>query len=150
MSGVFESRSAAETEAFGRRVAGLCEAGDLLALTGDLGAGKSCFTRGLARGLGIEGPVTSPTFVLMNRYEGRLRLAHLDLYRLDAPDLASLGCFELREDHVLVVEWADKARAAELGDALRIRFEVTGEESRRLMVEALGARSGTLLGRLNL
>jgi tRNA threonylcarbamoyladenosine biosynthesis protein TsaE len=145
-----ETRSPEETEALGRRLGEACEPGAVLALVGDLGAGKTCFVRGLARGLGIPERITSPTFVLMNRYEGRLKLAHLDLYRLESPDLAALGWHDLKGDHVLAAEWADKAADRDLGDALRISFEVTGENARRLMFEARGPRSRALLGGLNL
>jgi tRNA threonylcarbamoyladenosine biosynthesis protein TsaE len=148
VSRVLDSGGPEATEAFGRRVGEACLPGDVLALVGDLGAGKTCFTRGLMRGLGVEGRVTSPTFVLLNLYEGRVKAAHADLYRLDAVDLPSLGWDDLADDHVRVLEWADKT--ASLTDGLRIRFEVTGESSRRLMIEALGPRGGALLGRLNL
>ncbi len=83
--------------------------GDLLVLTGDLGAGKTCFTQGLGRGLGIEDRITSPTFTLANRYDGRLRLNHLDVYRLESlAETMDLGLAELLEDGVTVVEWGDK------------------------------------------
>jgi tRNA threonylcarbamoyladenosine biosynthesis protein TsaE len=86
----------------------------------------------------------------MNVYPGRLRLAHLDLYRLEAPDLVSLGLFDLLPDSVAVVEWAEKAGSALPEDRLRVRFEVTGPTSRRLMFRAGGGRSGALLEALNL
>lgn len=83
--------------------------GDLLVLTGDLGAGKTCFTQGLGRGLGIEDRITSPTFTLANRYQGRLVLNHLDVYRLDGEaDAADLDLDELLDDGVTVVEWGDR------------------------------------------
>jgi tRNA threonylcarbamoyladenosine biosynthesis protein TsaE len=146
-----ETSSPEETAEFGRRLGELCEAGTLVALLGDLGAGKTRFVKGLARGLGIaEHAVTSPTFVLMNLYAGRLRLAHFDLYRLESVDLPSLGFLDVRDDGVVVLEWADKAEEKHLGDHLRIAFEITGERSRRLMLQARGERSRALLDRLNL
>jgi tRNA threonylcarbamoyladenosine biosynthesis protein TsaE len=148
---IVETRSAAETGALGRRLGEACGKGELLTLTGDLGSGKTCFVKGLAQGLGIEADaVTSPTFVLMNLHEGRLRLAHYDLYRLDSVDLAALGFYELRDEGVSVVEWADQVDEKHWGDALGVAFEVTGEETRRLMFRARGPRSEALLGRLNL
>ena len=87
--------------------------GDLLVLTGDLGAGKTCFTQGLGRGLGVSGRITSPTFTLANRYEARLTLNHLDVYRLEsAADAGDLGIEELLEDGVTVIEWGDRIEAA--------------------------------------
>lgn len=104
-----ETASPAQTRALAAALSGALVDGDLLVLTGDLGAGKTCFTQGLAAGLGIDDRVTSPTFTLANRYEGRLVLNHVDLYRLDGPaDVESLGLFELLEDGVTVIEWGDK------------------------------------------
>lgn len=141
-----------ETGKVGNRVGEASEAGTLLALTGDLGAGKTRFVKGLAAGLGAarEEEVTSPTFVLMNLYRGRLTLAHFDLYRLEAVDLASLGFLDYREEGVIAVEWADKVDERLLRDHLRVGFEVAGETSRRLVFEARGTRSESLLRRLNL
>ena len=147
---VLESRSPEETEALGRRIGERCGAGSLVALVGDLGAGKTRFVKGLAAGAGVTGPVTSPTFVLMNLYEGRVRLAHLDLYRLEAPDLASLGFFDVLAEGAAVVEWADRAGAGLPADHLRVAFEVTGESARRLMFQAGGPRSRALAEGLNL
>ncbi|HLF94544.1 MAG TPA: tRNA (adenosine(37)-N6)-threonylcarbamoyltransferase complex ATPase subunit type 1 TsaE [Planctomycetota bacterium] len=148
----FVTNSPEETGALGKRVGEACPAGALLALTGDLGAGKTRFVKGLAVGLGAarEEQVTSPTFVLMNLHRGRLILAHIDLYRLEAVDLASIGFYDYREEGVIAVEWADKVDERLLGDHLRVAFEVAGENSRRLVFQARGARSEELLRRLNL
>ena len=148
----FVTRSPEETGAVGRRIGERCGPGTLLALVGDLGAGKTRFVKGLAAGLGAarEEEVTSPTFVLMNLHRGRLALAHFDLYRLDAVDLASLGFHDFRQDGVIAIEWAEKVDAALLGDYLRVAFEVEGESSRRLMFQACGPRSAELLEGLNL
>lgn len=146
-----ETGSPGETAELGRRVGALSGAGTLLALVGELGAGKTRFVKGVAAGLGIpERDVTSPTFVLMNLHEGRLPLAHFDLYRLESVDLASLGFYDVREGSVVVLEWADKVDAGLLGDHLRIEFTLTGESSRRLMFHARGERSADLLRALNL
>ena len=140
-----------ETLALGRRVGELATAGTLVALIGDLGAGKTHFTKGVAAGLGIDAHgVTSPTFVLMNLLQGRLRLAHFDLYRLDSVDLPSLGFYDVRDDGVVVVEWADKVDEKLLGDHLRVVFEHAGETSRRLMVQARGEHSAEILSAMNL
>jgi tRNA threonylcarbamoyladenosine biosynthesis protein TsaE len=147
-----ETKSPEETTALGRRIGEACGPGTLLALTGELGAGKTRFVKGVALGLGVpdEGAVTSPTFVLMNLYPGRVRIGHLDLYRLEAVDLPSLGFYDLRDDSVLLVEWAEKADERLLGDHLRISFEVTGETTRRLMFQPRGPRSEALLRAVNL
>jgi tRNA threonylcarbamoyladenosine biosynthesis protein TsaE len=137
--------SAEETREVGRAVGRALVAGDVVALIGDLGAGKTQFVKGMAAGLGAgEGVVTSPTFVLMNRYvEGRMPLAHYDLYRLESPDLEALGYLDAREEGAVVVEWADKAGHL-LGERLEVRFDVTGADSRRLSFVAVGARGKTL------
>ena len=147
----FVSASPAETSEVGRRVGLACRPGTVIALIGDLGAGKTHFTKGLAAGLGIdERTVTSPTFVLMNLLQGRLPLAHFDLYRLDQVDLPSLGFHDVRDEGVVVVEWADKVDEKQLGDHVRVEFEHTGETSRRLMFQARGEKSAEFLRALNL
>ena len=146
-----DTNSPEETSAVGRRLGAICPAGTLLALVGDLGAGKTRFVKGIAAGLEIpEDDVTSPTFVLMNLHPGRLRLAHFDLYRLEAVDLPSLGFYDVRDDGVVVMEWADKVDEKLLGDHVRVDFTLTGETSRRLIFHARGERSEKLLRQLNL
>ncbi|AEG14163.1 Uncharacterized protein family UPF0079, ATPase [Desulfofundulus kuznetsovii DSM 6115] len=110
MALVWRTRSAGETEEFGRLLASVLLPGDVLCLHGDLGAGKTVLARGIARGLGITGPVTSPTFTLINEYSGRLPLYHMDAYRLDGPgDMADLGYEEyFYGDGVTLVEWAGR------------------------------------------
>ena len=100
-----------QTAALGRTLAPTLPRGTVLALSGDLGAGKTCFTKGLAEGLGIEGDITSPTFTLVHEHpDGRLPLYHIDLYRLeDESELESIALDDyLHSDGVTVVEWADK------------------------------------------
>lgn len=98
-----------QTKALAAAVADVLADGDLLVLTGDLGAGKTCFTQGLGVGLGVEDRITSPTFTLAGRYQGRLVLNHLDVYRLDSlAETIDLGLGELLEDGVTVIEWGDK------------------------------------------
>ena len=108
--------SAEDTEAFAAAFAEALQPGDFLALDGTLGAGKTCFVRGLARGLGVpEGvPVTSPTFTLLNVYDARMAIHHLDFYRLDSfDDLEAIGFFDLDEaSSVTVVEWASRLETA--------------------------------------
>ena len=111
------SHSPAETEALGERWGRAAHSGLVLALSGDLGAGKTQLVKGLARGLGVTGRVHSPTFTLVNEYAGgRLRLFHLDLYRLETPaQLQSAGVEEfLQPDGVAVIEWAERLSPAQL------------------------------------
>ncbi len=113
--------------------------GDVVALIGDIGAGKTCFTRGLARGLGSTTPACSPTFVLVHRHElttGAHALYHLDLYRLDSEDeLDDIGGGDLLHgDDICVVEWAERAGDLLPDAAFRVCFESTGPSSRRLTV----------------
>jgi tRNA threonylcarbamoyladenosine biosynthesis protein TsaE len=107
-----------------------------LLLTGPLGAGKTAFVRGLARGLGVEGAVQSPTFQLLRLHSGRLPLAHVDLYRLERPaELRDLGLEELLEDHVVAIEWGDRLPAPAAGRVVRVRIDQLGGDRRRLELE---------------
>src|SRR5437016_12167294 len=125
--------SPAETEEAGRRVGERLRRGDVVLLTGALGAGKTTFVRGVAHGTGSESPVASPTFQLVRVYPGRLQLAHIDLYRVEAGgQLADLGLDELLDQGAVVVEWGDRLEAAE---AALLSIEHLGGDRRRLRVE---------------
>jgi tRNA threonylcarbamoyladenosine biosynthesis protein TsaE len=103
------SNSPAQTEAAGERFGKRLRAGDLVLLTGELGAGKTTFVRGVARGTGSSAPVASPTFQLVRIYAGRVQLAHVDLYRIETlSELADLGLDELLDAGAVVVEWGDR------------------------------------------
>lgn len=105
----FRTAGPEQTQDLAAALAAVLVDGDVLVLTGDLGAGKTCFTQGLGRGLGIDDRMTSPTFTLANRYHGRLTLHHLDVYRLESSaETTDLGLGELFEDGVTVIEWGDK------------------------------------------
>ena len=131
------TRSADETVALGRRLARLLTAGDLLVLTGPLGAGKTALTRGVGEGLGVRGPVTSPTFVLAREHRpdaargGRLPLVHVDAYRLRGPDgrlpgldaLEDLDLVGSLEEAVVVVEWGEGLGQALGADHLEVRID---------------------------
>lgn len=124
------SHGEAETEAAGERLGTSVQAGDVLLLNGELGAGKTTFVRGLARGAGFVGDVLSPTFQLLRLYPGRVPLAHVDLYRLAHPsDIADLGLEEMLEVGAAAIEWGD--RLSWPGVA-RLKFEVLGRSLRRL------------------
>ena len=110
----YVTNSEEETKALGARLAERLEPGAVIAFTGDLGAGKTAFTRGLAKGLGYEGRVTSPTFTIVNEYEGRLPLFHFDMYRLgDEDELFDIGWEDyLNRGGVCAVEWSERIAGA--------------------------------------
>lgn len=121
------------------RLGCLLRAGDVVALSGDLGAGKTCFVQGIAEGLGVRGPVTSPSFVLIAEHEGRLRLYHVDLYRLeDVEAIRALGLEELLgSDGVTVIEWGERAAPLLPAGTLRVRITFAGETAREVEFEGL-------------
>ncbi len=122
-----------ETLSLGRRLAGLVRPGDVLVLSGELGCGKTLFTSGLAEGLGVEDRVTSPSFVLVKRYDGFIPLIHADVYRLGSmAEFDDLDLDEQLDDGVLVVEWGAAVRTALPQSHLEVRFEVRRDESRVL------------------
>jgi len=141
------SHNPAETEALGEQFGRAAKRGWVIALTGELGAGKTRFVRGLARGLGIAARVHSPTFTLVNEYGGgRLTLFHLDLYRLETRgQLLSAGIEEfLAPDGVSVVEWAERLQAeggkrkAE-SRMVEVKMEIVGESERKIIYDDFGA-----------
>lgn len=147
---VHSLRSAAATRALGHRLGTLLEPGDFVALRGTLGAGKTLLARGAAEGAGA-GAATSPTFALVHVYEGgRVRLQHLDLYRLAGPqDLFALGFDDvLAEPAATLCEWPERAGHLLPADRLEIALEITGKSSRRATLQAHGARAQALLDAL--
>ena len=119
-----ETSSPGETEAAGEELGRRLRSGDLVLLRGELGAGKTTFVRGIARGIGSAAPVASPTFQLVRIYPGRLQLAHVDLYRLEKGDeLRDLGLDELLDAGAVVVEWGDRIDKAVGADAAMISIE---------------------------
>ena len=123
------------TRAVAAALGELLVAGDVILLVGDLGAGKTAFAQGLARGLGIDEPVTSPTFTIVQEYAGRLPLAHVDVYRLDRiQDLYDLGFDELvDDDRVTVVEWGDLVEQAVPAEHLIVRIEPGDADTERVL-----------------
>jgi tRNA threonylcarbamoyladenosine biosynthesis protein TsaE len=143
----FISHSPAETEALGEKFGRAAQSGFVFALTGDLGAGKTQFVKGFARGLGISARVHSPTFTLVNEYGGgRLKLFHLDLYRLETPaQILSAGVGEfLSPDGVSVIEWAEKLKA-ESGKRkaenkmIEVQIEILTGSERKIIYDDFGA-----------
>jgi tRNA threonylcarbamoyladenosine biosynthesis protein TsaE len=124
--------TAAAGEALGRTLV----PGDVVALYGELGAGKTCFVQGLVRGLDVAGPATSPTFVLVNEYRGRLPVHHVDAYRTASlTELVDLGLLDLMGgDGVTLLEWADKAEPLLPARTVRVRIEGVGDEPRVITI----------------
>ena len=133
----FITHSPMETEQLGQKLGQTLPAGTVIAYRGDLGAGKTAFTRGLARGLGITDPVTSPTYTIVNEYlNGRLPLFHFDMYRLhSADDLFDIGWDDyLERGGICAVEWSENVTEA-MEDALTVTIQKIGEESRKITLE---------------
>lgn len=157
------SHSSAQTQRLGMRLGELLQGGEILLLDGQLGTGKTTFTQGLARGLGIEDVISSPTFTILKEYTRQLRpaatgdpsqqqlgpaLYHFDLYRLEDPEeMIDLGFEDYLEDPtgVCVVEWADRADGFWTPERLRIRLKMVGETKRGLFFDATGERYCELL-----
>ena len=134
---IFQTKSPAETESIGAALGKIIEPGMVIAYRGDLGAGKTAFTRGLARGLGCNELVTSPTYTIVNEYlGGRLPLFHFDMYRLrSSDDLFDIGWEDyLERGGVCAVEWSENVADA-LDNAITITIEKTGEETRLITIE---------------
>jgi tRNA threonylcarbamoyladenosine biosynthesis protein TsaE len=147
---VTESASTRETKAWGRRLASLLQGGELIAISGDLGAGKTVFVKGIARGLRLrEEDILSPTFTMIQEHRGRLPLYHIDLYRLDAADLEDLGLREyLFSESVAAVEWFERLRGAGQMERLAVKITYSGANSRSIEFVACGARYSELVARL--
>lgn len=130
----------------GRALAPLLAAGDVLLLSGDLGAGKTQLTKGIAEGLGVLEPITSPTFNILLVHEGRIPLYHFDLYRLDsAEQLEDLDYWATIEaDGVAVVEWGDRFAEARPLDGIIVTLVIEGDDERRITLEPLGGRGREL------
>ena len=145
------SRSREETERIGAALGVRAEPGDVFLLVGELGAGKTCLVQGVAVGLGVPEHTRSPTFILASSYQGRHRLHHIDLYRVEIDEIPDLGLDEyLSGRGVSVVEWANKALLALPPEHLLISLEHLDESSRYLRLKAQGERYRQLLSELAL
>lgn len=140
------SHSSLHTERLGERLGRIARAGDVFALWGELGAGKTVFVRGLAHGMGVRGPVSSPTFVLVNEYDGPVPLFHIDFYRLDPGRLGNVGWEEYLDlEGVVAIEWPDRAGPALPDERLDVRLAHVAESKRAVTLEAHGARAEEML-----
>ncbi len=150
---VFLSDSPAATLRFGKRLGGKIAGGGVIALVGELGCGKTLFTRGLCAGLDVpEKEVNSPTFAFVNEYRGRLPVCHVDLYRInnieDGFEIGMLDYLARAEDSVIVLEWAEKVLSLLPDDYLRVQFDVLSARKRRLELTGSGEKSSALIREL--
>ena len=147
------THSVAETQKLGQTLGAMLKQAFIIALTGELGSGKTAFVQGLAKGLDISEKyyITSPTFTLINEYPGRFRLFHVDLYRIEhIYELEDIGMDEvLHQDAVIAIEWADRLSGDMFPDHLALEFKLTGEESRQIDIFAYGHPVGDLLRALS-
>lgn len=142
--GAFLTTSPEDTYEVGRGLGLSLGPGDVVALIGDLGSGKTCLIQGMCAGLQIEEVVTSPTFTLMNPYQGRLPVYHFDLYRLDDADaLLDIGYEEYVDgEGVCLIEWADKFPHVLPDSHIELRIEIVGHEHRRITATRVWAHAG--------
>jgi len=133
-SNIYFSNSVEETLALGEKLAQRLKVGDVVALNGDLGAGKTCFAQGIARGLGVKDYVTSPTFTIMNVLEGRLKMYHFDVFRIDNPDeMEEIGFREyVFGDGICVIEWSDLISKYMPDRVFDVRIFFCGQNARRI------------------
>ena len=130
------SRSERETEELGAKLAASLKGGAVVAMYGDLGAGKTAFVRGMARGMGLNCRVSSPTFTIVNEYLGERELIHFDMYRLSCADeLFDIGWEDyLSRGAICAVEWSENVQDAFFGDEITVRIEKTGDSTRRITI----------------
>ncbi len=147
---VVRTATPGQTRRLGERIGRMLRAGNVVLLSGDLGAGKTVLAQGIGRGLGVADPIKSSSFVIMNEYEGApLRLYHADLYRLEDPEqVAELALDELAARGVLVIEWPERAPAELPPEHLLVRLAYDGARGRRIEIEAAGARYEEIARRL--
>lgn len=147
----FQTSTPSATRRLGERIGRRLRAGDVVLLSGDLGAGKTVLAQGIGKGLGVVDPIKSSSFVIMNEYDGAtLRLFHADLYRLEDPEqVAELALDELASRGVLVIEWPERAPAELPEEHLALHLAYEGARGRRIVVAAHGARYEAIVGRLS-
>ncbi|NLV77124.1 MAG: tRNA (adenosine(37)-N6)-threonylcarbamoyltransferase complex ATPase subunit type 1 TsaE [Tissierellia bacterium] len=142
-----------EMEEFGEKLGSILKPGDIISLTGDLGAGKTTLTKSIGKGLGVEDYITSPTFTLINEYKGRLNLYHFDVYRLEGPiDLYDLGFEEyIYSNGVSIIEWGDKIEEILPEERINIQIEKSVELDERIIyLYGEGERFKQLIKELNI
>lgn len=150
---IYRAASERDTIAFGRRLGRLLEPGDVLVLTGDLGAGKTCLAKGIAQGLDVPADqvITSPSFALVNEYEGRCPFFHMDVYRLEGlEEVLSAGLEEyLYQGGVTAIEWGERCPEILPEGHMVVMLTILGDLSREIVIEGSAGRALILLERLN-
>src|SRR5271154_1545918 len=147
---ILHSSSSRETKAWGRRLALTLQGGELIGFSGELGVGKTCFIKGLARGLNLrEEDILSPTFTMIQEHRGRVPLYHIDLYRLEEVGLDDLGLREyLFSEGVAAVEWFERLRGGNEMEYLSVRISYAGANLRRIEFSAGDARHAQIISKL--
>uniref|UniRef100_A0A7V5XG70 tRNA threonylcarbamoyladenosine biosynthesis protein TsaE n=1 Tax=Thermodesulfobacterium geofontis TaxID=1295609 RepID=A0A7V5XG70_9BACT len=142
------SNSEEETIKFGKKLGSLLKAGDLILLYGDLGSGKTTFVKGLAESLEVNPDlyITSPSFSIINVYEGKYTIYHVDLYRLDTLEVEDLGLWEYLNDGVVVIEWADRLKITLKEDYIEVFFEFLNHLKRKITFVGYGEWQELLKG----
>lgn len=127
------SKSVKETETIGRKIASVLSGTEVIAMFGDLGAGKTAFTRGLASGLSFDYGVSSPTFAIVNEYNGKFNIYHFDMYRITSEDdLYSTGYYDYLDNGIVIIEWSENIEYALDDNAIRITIKKTDDENHRI------------------
>ena len=146
------TNSPEETQIIGRKIGELIKSATIIALTGDLGAGKTVFVQGLAKGISVPDGyyITSPSYTLINEYPGRIPLCHVDLYRIgDKDDIEDIGLWDiLNGDNVVAIEWADRMKDNLPFEHVAIDFEFNDTDSRKLTLTSYGHNGANLLKKL--
>lgn len=134
----FCSKNTKETELLGERIASVLSGCEVIAMFGDLGAGKTAFTRGVARGLGFDDGVSSPTFAIVNEYHAKFNIYHFDMYRITSEDdLYSTGYYDYLDNGVVIIEWSENIEYALDDNAIRIIIRKGDEDERFFFIEGL-------------
>lgn len=151
MKKVFITHSENETEILGEALGKLLVPGDIVALKGDLGAGKTALTKGIARGMGVEGDITSPTFTIINEYSGQVPFAHMDAYRVkNLEEMENVGFSDYLNGYVVVIEWADRIMPLLPRNVLWVELKVKGDLLREISFVSDGRRFDDILQELKL
>lgn len=137
----FITSSAEETEAVAENFARTLKGTEVIAMFGSMGAGKTAFTRGLARGLGIDEGVSSPTFALVNEYNGKFNMYHFDMYRVGSwDDLYSTGFFDYQDNGIMIIEWSENIEEFLPENHITVKIDILDENTRKIIIEGTDMR----------